>query len=212
LGICGKMVPVSQRYHLLYIFFWEDTNVKQKGISKYKLKRDIFVQWEIMESEAFKKLSASGIWVLLRFLQKRTWDKVPQGRSRKKEVIYETTNLAFTYDEASAMGISQSTFHSVLKRLIELGFIDIAHQGGFFGRDYSRFNLSDRWEKYGTPEFKHVEKKRVLQKGLDVQTHIKKKNATESRSRTTAKNRSKDQHSIKHRVPESCSYENASMA
>jgi len=130
----------------------------------------VYVSWKILESKAFEKLSATAIRVLLRFLQKRTWSKIKV--KGKNTVVFDNSGLVFTYAEAEALGISRSQFHTVLKRLYEVGFIDIEHQGGGIARDYSRYSLSNRWEKFGTADFKPVEKRRVLQGGLDVRSRI----------------------------------------
>ena len=137
--------------------------------SKHRIRRDVYVSWEILESEAIKKLSATAIRVLLRFLQKRTWITM------RKKTIYENGGLVFTYTEAAEIGISRSMFNNVLHKLIEVGFIDMEHQGGGLGRDYSRYAISDRWEKYGTDDFKATEKKRVLWPGHDVRARMTKK-------------------------------------
>lgn len=140
--------------------------------NKYQLKRDVYVPWRVLESEAFKTLSATAIKVLLRFLQKRTWSKIKV--NGKKTTVFENGGLVFTYTEAEALGISRSQFHAVLKKLCEVGFIDVEHQGGGVARDYSRYSLSNRWEKCGTIDFKPVKKLRVLQRGLDVQSNMTK--------------------------------------
>lgn len=144
------------------------------------LKRDIFVPWQMLASPAFKKLSAKGIQVLLRFLQKRTW----VNGKRKRKPVFNNAGLSFTYSEAEKLGISISTFWEIMRRLVALGFIDIEHQGGGLGRDYSRYAISERWREYGTGHFKAVEKSRVLQPGLDVQSWKKKRaeKATENHS------------------------------
>lgn len=151
---------------------------------KYRIRRNVYVSWEVLESAAFQRLSATGIRVFLRFLQKRTWGKVKiPGKGSFKKIVFNTGGLSFTYSEATALGISISQFHSVMKRLIELGFIDVEHQGGGLGRDYSRYELSERWRNYGTDAFKTVEKKRVLWTGHDVRSRMMKKNkATENRN------------------------------
>lgn len=153
------------------------------------LKRDIRLSYQMFDSEAFKSLSGTGIRVLLRFLQKRTWSTT--GRGSRKKTTYNNEGLVFTYGEAQAHGISQSQFHTILKRLVELGFIDIEHQGGWVGQDYSRYALSERWRDYGTPRFKAVLKKRVLQPGLDVKSWQARKSekTMESRSYVTTENR-----------------------
>ncbi len=150
--------------------------------NKFILKRDVYLSWKILDSDAFKMLSAKGIQVLLRFLQKRTWAEIKVKRQKKR--VYNDKGLSFTYGEAQELGIGTSQFHVILKRLIELGFIDMEHQGGGLARDYSRYALSERWCNYGKPDFKKVVKKRVLQQGLDVQSWKKKRieKATEKRS------------------------------
>ena len=150
----------------------EKASQKQRR-KHYKLKRNIYVEWELLESEAFKKLNKSSIRVLLRFLQKRTWSKT--GKGKKKKIVYNNDKLVFTYAEASALGIKTNAFFEAIKRLVGVGFIDIEHQGGAYGKDYSRYSLSNRWRSYGTPSFVKTEKKRSLRMGMDVQSNIKKK-------------------------------------
>ena len=142
-------------------------------LKHYKLRRDIYVKWELLESEAFKKLNKSSIRVLLRFLQKRTWSRI--GKGKKAKTVYNNDKVAFTYAEASALGIKTNAFYEAIKRLVEVGFIDIEHQGGAYGKDYSRYSLSNRWTSYGTTLFTKREKKRSLRMGMDIQSNIKKK-------------------------------------
>lgn len=145
--------------------------------NKYKLKRDIFIEWQLLDSEVFKELSGKAKNVLLRFLQKRTWS----GKGKKAKYI--NSGLAFTYTEATALGTSTSQFHTILKKLYEVGFIDIDHQGGGLARDYSRYSISERWRDYGTPRFKTVTKKRVLWPNHDVHSRKQEiKKATEKRN------------------------------
>jgi hypothetical protein len=147
--------------------------MEPKKTKRLPLKRDVYVEWELLESEAIKELSATAIRVLLRFMQKRTWSKV--GRRGRKEVVYENKGLAFTYEEAADLDIKTDAFYRAVKKLVEVGFIDVDHQGGCYGKDYSRYSVSNRWRRYGMVDFKLVEKKRSLQQGLDVRSNIKRK-------------------------------------
>lgn len=143
----------------------------------FLLKRDIYLEWELSDSEAFKILSGHAVRVLLRFLQKRTW----KGKGKNK--TYINTRLVFTYAEAEELGISSSSFHDIIKKLYETGFIDIEHQGGGLAKDCSRYAVSDRWKNYGTLNFKPVTKKKVCRAGHDV--HSRKqalKQVTENRN------------------------------
>lgn len=146
------------------------------------MKRDIYLEWGIFYSDAFKTLSAKAIQVLLKFLQKRTWSRT--GKRKREKRVFNNTGLVFTYTEANEMGISTSQFHTIIKKLVEVGFIDIEHQGGGLARDYSRYAFSERWRDYGTTVFKIVKKIRVLQPGLDVRSWKKRKakKATENSS------------------------------
>lgn len=127
----------------------------------------------MFESAAFRSLSSKAMWALLRFLQKRTWEKAKIGRG-KTQTIYQTEGLSFSYTEAEAFGISKAQFHRILKKLVERGFLDPEHRGGAYGRDYSRYAMSDRWRNYGQPNFEFKTLERVLLPGHDVQSRIAK--------------------------------------
>ena len=139
--------------------------------TKFRLRRDVFLSWELFESKAFSKLSASQIRTLLRFLQKREW--ITEGTGKKKRRIFKNNDLSFSYSEArQVLGIGITQFWKNIHKLVEIGFIDIEHQGGPYGRDYSRFTVSDRWRKYGTPDFEAVTKKRALKNGFDIRSNM----------------------------------------
>ena len=140
---------------------------------RFNLKRNVYIGWELLGSEAFRVLNKSSIRVLLRFLQKRTWSRI--GKGKKAKTVYNNDKVAFTYAEASALGIKTNAFYEAIKRLVEVGFIDIEHQGGAYGKDYSRYSFSERWRNYGTSSFVKIEKKRSLHTGMDIQSNIKKK-------------------------------------
>lgn len=175
---------------------------KKASKRRYEIQRQVWMEPDMFYSVAFMSLSGKAKWVLLRFRQKRVWSNV--GKGRKAKHIYTDNNLVFTYGEAYHFKISQSQFHSIIKKLVELGFIDVEHQGGFYGRDYSRYCLSERWRDFGKPSFCKVEKERVLQAGLDVRSHQKKKleNATGSSNHTSVENRSCSQSIVFERVTE----------
>jgi len=143
------------------------------GRRKFEIRRDIFLEWEIGESGAFRELSATGIRVLLKFFQKRTWIKSGKGRSKK--TAYVNTGLVFTYEEAATMGIPNTTFNEAVNKLIAVGFIDTEHQGGAYGKDFSRYAVSERWRKFGTESFEKIEKKRSLPQGMDVRSNMTRK-------------------------------------
>ena len=144
---------------------------------KFKVKRKAWVEPEMMESDAFRSLSASAMWVLLRFTQKLKWSYT-KVRSRKTRV-YEIKGLTFTYSEAKYFGLSDATFYRAIKKLVERGFLDVEHRGGTFGRgeikDYTRFMLSDRWKAWGTPQFVKKDFPRLKFQSVDVQSRKRQK-------------------------------------
>jgi len=119
---------------------------------KHRIKTKIWIESDMFYSEAFQSLSASALRTLLRFLQKRVW--VDQKRhGTKSHRVYIDGDIIFPYGEAASLGIKTTQFWINIGILIEKGFIDIAYQGGRYqkdqhNKDYSRYRLSKRWEKY----------------------------------------------------------------
>lgn len=146
------------------------------GKQKFLLKRNVLIDWEMLDSKAFKSLSAAGIRALIRFLQKRTW----KGKGRNK--VFCNAGIVFTYAEAEELGIGRSSFHGIIKKLYAVGFIEIEHQGGGLQKDCSRYSLSERWKYYGTPHFKAVTKKKVCRPGQDVHSRKQLKQVTRNRN------------------------------
>ena len=116
--------------------------------------RTIPLERELAESAPFRQLSGTAIRIYLAFLTKR---QVIKRRVPKKEDFYETTNngeIVFTYKEAeNKHGIKEGTFRENRDRLVELGFIDIAQSGAGIYKCKTLYAISERWRKYGTPDF-----------------------------------------------------------
>ena len=58
--------------------------------------------------------------------------------------------------------ICKTTFSNAIKELLEKGFIDITRPGIGKYRVSTLYAISNRWRKYGTPEFVKVEVKRSV--------------------------------------------------
>lgn len=133
---------------------------------KWHLKRLVVLDPEMFQSPAFLDLSKTATVVVLRFLQKRTWDG---GKKRKKlkNTEYLNEDIIFTGREAASLGISESSFRRAIKDLVAAGFIIVSHQGGNHGpeRDPSRYRLSETWRLYGTPEFPSPKKPACVDPG-----------------------------------------------
>lgn len=139
-------------------------------------------------SKAYLELSASAMRTLQRCLQKRNWGK--EKVNGKKRVVYYNDPFVFPYSEAAFLNIKSTQFWKNLRKLIEAGFIDIVHQGGWYQKDerhkdYSVYCLSERWRHYGTDQFKKVEKPKVLQKDFYVRENIRRQ-----RTKPTSQKRS----------------------
>jgi hypothetical protein len=145
----------------------------------FRIKSKIYIEPEMYYSAAFKKLSsASALRTLMRCLQKRKWNKIRI--HGKKQIVYSNDDFIFPYAEAEFLGIGSTQHWKNIKTLIELGFLDIVHQGGWYQKnekqkDYSIYKLSDRWKDYGTVNFKRVEKAKVLQPDYYVRENLEKK-------------------------------------
>lgn len=135
---------------------------------------------DMFYSAAYRNISSSGsaINTLLRCLQKRKWETVKTGKKRK--VIFINDGFIFPYAEAVGLGISGKTMHwKNLKKLVEVGFLDMVHQGGWYRKhektsDYSVYKFSERWHKYGTPEFVMVEKAKVLPEHFHIRANLER--------------------------------------
>lgn len=145
-----------------------------------KIKSQVRLDADIFYSRAYKEIMSSGsaITTLMRCYQKRKWD---DSKGRKKKPVYLNEPFIFPYAEMRGLWKIKTTQHwKNLNKLIEVGFLDLDYQGGWYQKnervkDFSRYKLSERWRKYGTPEFKKVEKEKVLPESSHIQANIARK-------------------------------------
>ena len=105
---------------------------------KPKLPPFVYVLREMIKSEAWKKLRHSSVRAYIHILSKQ---KDESG-----------DNIKFTYKEASEV-MKEETFNNAITQLVEVGFFDMRRSGACFGKK-NVFKKSERWRKYGTPEFR----------------------------------------------------------
>jgi len=167
--------------------------------NKYKIKNSIWIEPEMFYSEAFRSISKSGstIVTLMRCLQKRKWENTKVGG--KKVTIYTEDGFVFPYAEAAGLGICKKTqyWKNILK-LVEVGFLDMVHQGGWYRKhekvsDFSVYKFSERWRKFGTPEFVKVEKPKVLPERFHVRANMERQ-----KSKVTSLKRTSHVHDNEH--------------
>jgi len=122
-----------------------------------KLKRNtrVWVDRQLIGSPAFLELTGKAPQVLLAFLSKRQFARIPKGSSRKKEwELINNKQIVFTYEDAeSEYGVGNKTFSRAIDQLISHGFIDIARVGIGIGGYPTLYSISERWRKYGQPDF-----------------------------------------------------------
>ncbi len=122
-------------------------------------KKPVWIERALIKSLAFRELTATALRVFFLFMLKRSMEKLPIGRGRKTWVIANNGKIEFTYREADCKyGIKEGAFREALDRLVERGFIDIAaNRAGLF-KVKTLYSLSERWRKFGTPEFERKER------------------------------------------------------
>ena len=124
----------------------------------------------LIESNAFLNLSGkAAIICLLRFHQKAYRKRASKKKQGMKHLIITNNGeIVFTYSEAKELGLKSSrTFYKVLHELIEeKGFIDVGTPGNWYEKEPSKYSISERWKRYGTPDFEQIKMSRGLPKGL----------------------------------------------
>ena len=141
-----------------------------KNKRQYPNGRYVMLPPELMECQIYQTLTGKQMWVLNRFYQKVKWKERKRRMARLRlSDIRNNGKIFFTYSEAAENGILASTFSRSIKKLVELGFIDIAEPGNSLVQTPSKYSISDRWKKWGTSDFEAVKKERALPVGLGFQ-------------------------------------------
>jgi hypothetical protein len=125
--------------------------MRKPGKRSGKTLKFVMLDWKLLNSNAFKALPHSAGKALPLFLGKV---KLPPDHPEK----YSAT-FSYTYSEAQKDGFANTTHFNNIRELIAKGFIDPVDKGGLrgCGRANNVFRLSERWEKYGQPDFKHLD-------------------------------------------------------
>jgi hypothetical protein len=116
---------------------WELINITKKKNKNKIAGQFLVLEHEIYESMAFQELTIHAKWLYIEFKyrfngENRYKIKLPQREAMK------------------IMGIN--TFIKARNQLIEKGFIDVIQRGGLENQS-AIFGLSNRWRKYGKPDF-----------------------------------------------------------
>lgn len=141
----------------------------------------VYLEAELMHSQAFRELSRWSVLVYLRFLQKRVLVK---DKHKSRSSTYRIANngeIIFTYREALKMGISERNFRNSLDQLQQVGFLDIVHYGkGGRSGESTLYWIDIRWKHFGTEHFKPPKKPRIkdTRQGRGWAAYNSKKNKT----------------------------------
>ena len=119
--------------------------------------KHIYIERELLRSDAFKALSKSSTNILLLFYMRRKMSKLNR-KNRTEWIIENNGQIVFTYLEAENLGYTRATFLRSIDQLIELGFISVARTGAGVARSATLYSIDERWKDYGTDRF--VERKR----------------------------------------------------
>lgn len=124
----------------------------------------VYLENELLQSQAVKEIkSAKTFKVLLEFYRRRIMRKPKDRRCKhSKAVILNNGEIVLRYSDAKKLlGIPQTTYSRCLTELVELGFLDIAEMACGLHRQPTKFSISERWKKYGTPDFDNVKRERI---------------------------------------------------
>jgi hypothetical protein len=122
--------------------------------SKKKKLYGAWLEGELIHSYAFRDLSQTALFIYIHFVSRLI--KESKGKGHNKKWSYPNSKeLVFSYKEAKErFGLTQPRFTRGIDDLIEHGFVDIIKNGnGTVQGDVTIYGISDRWRKYGTPEF-----------------------------------------------------------
>jgi len=141
----------------------KDPDAKKKQWLQFRLQASngfVGLPNRLVDSKAFAALTTGAsvqtliwFWQMVEYEKKRKGGESPIGRIDK---MTNNRELSFTYQEAEWRGMKQGRFSRALKELFRLGFIDIARHGRGVKGEYTKYALSNRWQKYGTPEWKEI--------------------------------------------------------
>jgi hypothetical protein len=122
--------------------------------------RPIVIETNVLYSDAWWTLKVHAIRVLLIFYTKRHLGKKRDSKGNMRYPILNNGDIVFTYREAlEKYGMVGKKFCGAIDDLVAKGFVEITYQGTGPG-DPSTYMLCDRWQQYGTENFKSAPQRR----------------------------------------------------
>ena len=113
--------------------------------------RGIFIERDILESDAYWNLTGSAPQIYMVFRLKCIFTDRTIGR-RKERIIVNNGEITYTFVEAwKNHRIPKSTFLRARDQLIKVGFIEIAEDGGC--HHTTKYAISNNWRNYPEQTF-----------------------------------------------------------
>jgi hypothetical protein len=119
-----------------------------------KNSKPIVIERQLLESQAYMKLTGKSTQVLALLLLRR---KMVQGTGSKRKQwnCVNDGEIVLSYRQAEKRhGISEKQFRNALDQLVRHGLIRIARVGGGYGREPSLYGFSEAYKNFGTEAFK----------------------------------------------------------
>ena len=124
----------------------------------------IVVEKELLRSRAYCSIKyVNSFRILFEFFCRRQFAK-PTGRRDKhsKPIMVNNGELVLTYKQVMDMfSCSQTTVSRCFTELVELGFLNVEMPSCGLHRQPTKWRLSDRWKRYGEPDFECVERNAI---------------------------------------------------
>ena len=113
--------------------------------------RGIFIERDILESDAFWDITSVGTQVYMVFLMKRVLSDKSFGKD-KARIVANNGEITYTFVEARKNHkIPKSTFLRARDQLIKVGLIEIAEDGG--SHHTTKYAISNNWRNYPEQTF-----------------------------------------------------------
>ena len=113
--------------------------------------RGIFIERDILESDAYWHLTGAAIQVYMVFLMKRILSDKAFGKD-KERIVVNNGEITYTFKEAwKNHKIPKSTFLRARDHLIKVGFIEIVEDGGC--HHTTKYAISNNWRNYPEQTF-----------------------------------------------------------
>ena len=113
--------------------------------------KGIYIERDILESDAYWNLTGAAPQVYMVFLMKRVFSDKGFGKD-KARIVVNNGEIIYTFVEACKNHrIPQSTFLRARDQLIKVGLIEIAEDGGC--HHTTKYSISNNWQNYPEQTF-----------------------------------------------------------